>query len=170
MNLTELCSAAAVVVVLVGWLAKLTWMFAHQDAKIGGIDSLQSQLYSLDTKISELRITSASNNTKIDTMWAYQMRRAFSEAIEKGVATVNSPVKVSSEACEFLEPIASELREFYQANLIGTKDVESLMEIEKHFGAKIMDHVSIPCKLTQGACLLLAFSVAKGDPIVKVEL
>ena len=46
--------------------------------------------------ISAVRITSLQ--VKVDTIWSFLMKRAFSEALVQGVATHNSPVRVTDEA------------------------------------------------------------------------
>ena len=46
--------------------------------------------------ISAVRITSLQ--VKVDTIWSFLMKRALSEALVQGVATHNSPVRVTDEA------------------------------------------------------------------------
>src|SRR5438046_568275 len=61
----------------------------------------------------------ASIEVKVDTLWDFQIRRGFSEAVQKGIGTMNSPLILTEEAKSWLDCMAAELRRFYQT--IGHK-------------------------------------------------
>lgn len=107
---------------------------------------------------------------KVDTMWAFQMRRALAESVNSGVATMNSPLKFTSEIRAYLDPIRLSLREFHQAVGFKMNDTEELLEIERRFGDNLARDVCIPCRISQGSCLLLALAVARDteDLVIKI--
>jgi hypothetical protein len=105
---------------------------------------------------------------KVDTMWAFQMRRAMSEVVATGIGTMNSPLLFSDMARDALDPIKDDLINYYNHHLVSKGDADALLEIEREFGETLLTNVCIPCKLSHGACLLLALSVAK--KIEKLEV
>jgi hypothetical protein len=98
---------------------------------------------------------------KVDTMWAFQMRRAMSEAVTSGIGSLNSPIKFREEAVAALEPIRSDLVDFWARLPPRVRDAEAALLIEGRFGDEILQRICIPFKLSHGACLLLALAVAK---------
>ena len=101
---------------------------------------------------------------KIDTVWKFLMKRALSEALVQGVATRNSPVRVTDEAKRWMSDLLPAIREFYAT--LGRQNItdeELAMEIEGRFGDLILHEVCIPHGLFMGACLLIAIQAVK-DP------
>jgi len=107
---------------------------------------------------------------KVDTMWGFQMRRAMSEVVDKGIGTMNSPLIFNDDARKRLEPLKDDLISFYQKLPPATPDGEVLLAIEKDFGDDLLDRVCIPCGLSHGACLLLAMAIAKQTDILELHL
>ena len=99
---------------------------------------------------------------KVETMWQFQIRRAFAEAVSSGVATMNSPLTFDPKALSLLDPIRSNLMQLWESMGTDTSDAVAMLEIEKNFGERLVRDVCIPCKLTHGACLIMALAVAKG--------
>ena len=64
---------------------------------------------------------------KVETMWAFQMRRAISETVASGMGTLNSPLKFSDLAIASLEPIKQDLLEFWKTMPPGISDAEALL-------------------------------------------
>lgn len=127
------------------------------------IESIQGRVSELD------KITSVAA-VKVDTMWAFQMRRAMSEVVEKGLGTMGSPLHFTQTAYDALAPIRQRLIDFY-GNLPHNKcDAEILLDIEKNFGDELLDLVCLPCKLTHGACLMLAYAMAKQTTELEIHL
>lgn len=112
----------------------------------------------------QTRLVIAKLEVKVDTMWAFQMRRSISESVQKGVATMNSPVKVTPEAKAWFETLRAELQAFYAK--LGRKLTahEMALEIERRFGDRMLKEVCIPQGLYEGVCLLIAMEVAKEAP------
>jgi len=108
--------------------------------------------------------------TKVNTMWAFQMRRAVSEVVTSGLGTINSPLLFNDLAKKSLEPIKGRLVEFYDTLPKPTSDVMALLKIEEIFGSQLLELVCIPCGLTHGACLLLALTVAKKANVVDIMI
>lgn len=110
-------------------------------------------------------ITNAKNlgkmELKVDTLWDFQMRRAATEAVRKGIATVNSPVIVTEEAKRWMAPLVEPIRAFYRKLGRNMTDRELYFEIERRFGEQIYQEVCIPHGLDQGACLLIALQAAR---------
>jgi hypothetical protein len=99
---------------------------------------------------------------KVATMWAFQMRRGFSEVVATGIGTANSPLKFTPDAIARLDPLKDELIAFGDSALGGVSDADALLLIEAAFGERLLEFVCYPCGLSHGACLLLAFTIATG--------
>jgi hypothetical protein len=110
-----------------------------------------------------------SIQTKVDTMWAFQMRRAVSEVAASGLGTVNSPITFTQDAKTAMDPLKDELIAFNRG--IETKsDAEALLEIERVFGDRLLKLACLPCGLSHGACLLLALAVARQTELLSLSL
>jgi hypothetical protein len=126
--------------------------------------SIASLVYFAGYKISGLQV-------KVDTMWAFQMRRAFGETVERGLGTMNSPLEIKSEAWALLEPLREALQAAWSKNgLSKLSDADALLEIETKFGPKLLSTVCLPAKLSYGACLIVALAVAKNTTRLDVTL
>jgi hypothetical protein len=79
------------------------------------------------------------------------------------MATVNSPIVVTEEAKSWLDDIAVPLRQLYQKLGRHVSDIDVRIEIELRFGDEIVEKVCIPHGIDQGACLVIALAVAKGE-------
>jgi hypothetical protein len=126
-------------------------------AEIGALAASAVALLSVAGLVFKLGALS----TKVDTMWEFQMRRALSEGIQRGIVQVNSPAIVVPEALEWMQGMADELRQFYDSIGKRLTDTELAIEIERRFGERILHEVCIPNKLYQGVCLIIAAEVAK---------
>jgi len=112
--------------------------------------------------ISAVKITALE--VKVNTIWSFLMKRALSEALVQGVATRNSPVRVTDEAKRWMRDLLPAIREFYAT--LGRQNItdeELALEIEGRFGDLILHEVCIPHGLFMGACLLIAIQAVK-DP------
>ena len=133
-------------------------MTLSEVASLGSIISstlaLGSVIYLAVWKIARMEV-------KVDTLWDFQMRRALSESIQKGVATLNSPLTVTPEAKAWMHELAAKLRDFYAKLGHRMTDRELAIEIERRFGDEILHKVCIPNGLYEGACLIIAMEIAK---------
>ena len=98
---------------------------------------------------------------KVDTLWDFQLRRGISEAVQKGAATVNSPVTITDEARKWMSSLAVELRAFYRTLGRTLSDRDLAIEIERRFGERLVKEVCIPRGIFEAACLVIAVHVAK---------
>lgn len=103
----------------------------------------------------------SSTDTKLNVVWGFLMNRAIGEAVQKNIATFNSPVVVSEEAKKWMAGMASQLRDFYAKLGRRMSEWELALEIERVYGDRILKEVCIPNNLSQGACLLIAVEVSK---------
>lgn len=103
----------------------------------------------------------SATETKLNVVWGFLMNRAIGEAVQKNIATFNSPVVISEEAKRWMAGMADQLREFYAKLGRRLSEWELALEIERMFGEQILKEVCIPNHLSQGACLLIAIEVAK---------
>lgn len=103
----------------------------------------------------------SATETKLNVVWGFLMNRAIGEAVQKNIATFNSPVVISDEAKKWMAGIAEELKVFYARLGRRMSEWELAMEIERLYGERILKEVCIPNSLSQGACLLIAIEVAK---------
>ena len=132
-------------------------MDATQLTAIAGIVmsgiSLLSVIYLAGVKIATLQV-------KVDTMWSFTLRRAQSEAVATGFATMNSPIMITDEAAKLVEPILGPLVELYK-RCNGMDDASFAIEIERNLGDRLLREVCIPNKLFLGACLFIAIETVK---------
>ena len=98
---------------------------------------------------------------KVDTMWGFQMRRSMTEVVSTGVGTLNSPLVISTEVMASLDPIKQRLIDWYEDYDGRGGDASVLLGIEQAFGNELVNRVCLPCKLSYGACLIIALAVAK---------
>ena len=99
---------------------------------------------------------------KIETVWGFLMKRALSEAVVMGVATHNSPVRVTDEAKRWMSELMPPIREFYaKLGRRNITDAELAMEIERRFGDRILHEVCLPHGLFMGSCLLIAIQALR---------
>lgn len=103
----------------------------------------------------------SSTETKLNVVWGFLMNRAIGEAVQKNIATFNSPVIVSEEAKKWMDGMANQLRDFYAKLGRRMSEWELALEIERVYGDRILKEVCIPNGLSQGACLLIAIEVAR---------
>lgn len=98
---------------------------------------------------------------RVDIMWEFLMRRAISQAVNKGFGKMNSPIIISKEAQDLFTKLQSELQNFYQKKGFSLSDGELMFQIEKFWGDRIVKEVCIPNNMTEGECLVIAAAVAK---------
>jgi hypothetical protein len=140
---------------------------AEERARIADIAAANalSKQDSLLRELNESKIAMAAKistlETKVDTMWAFQMRRAASEAVSLGIGKMESPLTLNDDAIKTLDPIRGELESFGKTMISnGCGDAQVLLEIEKQFGDKLLSDTCIPMRMSHGACLLLAYAIA----------
>ncbi len=123
--------------------------------------SILSVIYLGAVKLAKLEV-------KVDTMWDFQMRRAFSEAVKTGVATMNSPLHFDQEVRENLAPIRDELQQFWKTHHTVPM-LDFIIMLETKFGDQLLKEICIPRGLSHGACLLVALAVARGVDTIDLE-
>ena len=101
---------------------------------------------------------------KVDTMWAFQMRRAVSEAVSGGLATLHSPLTFTAKALKTLAPIRDSLIEFGKEHE-GESQLEITFKLEAEFGDILLKDFCLPLKTSHGACILAALQIAQGSPV-----
>lgn len=105
---------------------------------------------------------------KVDTMWDFQMRRSFAEAVRTGVGTMNSPLQLSPSAKATLDPLKEDLQKFWDDHRDKT-NIDFIMLLESRFGDELLKRVCIPLGLSHGACLLIALAVAKDTDTICLD-
>ena len=110
--------------------------------------------------VAAVKITAME--VKINTIWGFLMKRAMSEALAHGIATHNSPVRVTDEAKRWMGDLLPPIKEFYaKLGRRNITDAELALEIEKRFGDQILNEVCIPHGIYMGACLLIAIQAVR---------
>ena len=133
------------------------------------IASLIVSLLSIVAVIYLAAVKLARIELKVDTMWEFQLRRAFSEAVSAGIATSNSPLQFTQDALAKLAPIKEELHDFWRSHK-RMNDADVTLAIERHFGDLLLTQICVPCRLSHAACLLVALAVARGTDTVDLTL
>lgn len=116
------------------------------------------------TVLYNIVVWKATITVKVDTMWAFQMRRAVSEAVSSGLATLNSPLTFTSRALDTLAPIRDKLIAFGKEHK-GEDQLSLTYQIEAFFGDELLKDFCLPLKTSHGACILAALQIAKGAPV-----
>lgn len=117
--------------------------------------SLITVLWLAAVKITKMEV-------KVDTLWGMLLKRGVVEGVQKGLMTVNSPVRLVNNSGLMLESMADELREFYATKCKGKNESDAALAIEGQFGSRLALEVCIPNKISLGVCILIALAVAKG--------
>lgn len=107
--------------------------------------------------------------TKVDVMWTLQLKRALTEAVTKGVATLNSPLEFLEEEWNKLDKLKPVLQTWWASNNHSVNPKAALIHIELLFGDRLLNEVSIPHKMSYGVCLLLALAVAQNTRIIDLD-
>ena len=97
---------------------------------------------------------------KIDLIWDAIMKDAIAKAVQKGVATMNSPIIFSPEPKEWFGDMKEELQKIYRSKAKWTASALHL-EIQKYLGDRILKEVAIPHNIEMLSALLIASEVAK---------
>ena len=137
------------------------------DFSVGDVNVVLNWIVSLSSLLGVVWVSAVKITTlqvKVETIWGFLMKRALSEALVQGVATHNSPVRVTDEAKEWMRDLLPPIRELYAKLGRRISDAELAMEIERQFGDRILHEVCIPRGLYMGACLLIAIQAVKEAP------
>src|SRR5215469_17081404 len=92
---------------------------------------------------------------QVETMWAFQLRRGLNEVEKKGLGKMNSPMRLTEQACKLMEPMLPDLKKFYEeinGNRLGTVDLA--VAIEHKFGDRISQEICNKAHISDGACLV----------------
>ena len=126
-------------------------------ALLVSIMTIATVIYSSATRTAKLEV-------KVDTMWAFQMRRAVSEAVSSDLADLNSPLAFHPDTLRVLDPLRDRLQTFVREHR-SLKTLDLLFALEQQFGADLLVDFCIPLGTYQGACLLAALQVGFDKPI-----
>lgn len=96
-----------------------------------------------------------------ETMIDFHVRRSWSEAFQKNIATINSPTEISAEAKAWMNPIVDDVKLFYARLGRHLNERDLWLEIERKFGDRMLKEVCIPHGLSQGACIIIAMEAVK---------
>lgn len=113
-------------------------------------------------KLENTAVDVAKIQVKVDTVWDFQMRRAFAEAVNKGYGEMRSPLKIDSIYVDAMKSIVPDLHKWYSSIQVKPTDKEIALEIEKRWGKLLVENFCIPHGYEYGGCLAIALSVAKG--------
>jgi len=99
---------------------------------------------------------------KVDTMWDSIMKRGIVEAVNRGLMTVNSPVRLTHEGASAIETLTPVLRNRYEKEWCNFDERQLAYAIEHEYGTQIIKEVCIPEKISYMSCIAIAVAVAKG--------
>lgn len=114
----------------------------------------------LETQVEGLKEDARELAEGFKTLSEFLFRRGTAEAVIKGRANMNSPIKISEESRALYKDLAPDLRKLAQANAEAS-DAQLALLIEKKWGEFIMKYICIPNQMTQGQCLFIAVEVAR---------
>lgn len=118
------------------------------------------KMTSVEKELEHLKGDFYELKQNVITLSDFIFRRGIAEAVINGSAKMNSPVVVTEEAKSLFADLKPDLKKLAQANA-NASDSELGFLIERKWGDFILKKICIPRGMTQGACLLIAVSVAK---------
>lgn len=118
--------------------------------------SLLAVLWILAVKITRLEV-------RVEVIWNFLLKRAIVEGVDKGLMTLNSPVRITNKATSVLGVMTKELQEKYKTTWNKLSENELAFVIEKEYGDRLVQEVCLPNNITLGVCLLIATAIAKGE-------
>jgi hypothetical protein len=99
---------------------------------------------------------------RVDTMWAFQLRRGLREVAQKGLGKINSPITLTREAESLMQPLVPELKQFYKiihGEELGLVDLA--IKLEQQFGHRLSEEVCTKASISDAACLVLAIAMLR---------
>jgi hypothetical protein len=114
----------------------------------------RSSMRSHERELAELKV-------KVDTMWMAWLKRGIPEGIEKGLMTLNSPLRLTPGSRDMFVHLADELRAFRTSKFPDLDEGDLALEIERQFGDRIIKEICIPNHISNQTCLLIATAIAK---------
>lgn len=104
---------------------------------------------------------------RLNAIWTFLLRASRTEAVERNVASNNSPLRVLDEATEWLDLYSGDLQEWYQTEYRGRTDGDLVLEVATKFGAVLLKHCQ-PRACPFGAMVIVAASVAKDERVLLI--
>ncbi len=120
---------------------------ATLSALITSITGLVVAFISIGIVIWQNATSIATLKVKVDTMWSFQMRRAFAEVVNKELGDMKSPLKIFPQAMSVLSSFNGDLKLLYSRLKPGTSDIDAMIAIERTFGTRLTLEVCVPQKL-----------------------
>jgi hypothetical protein len=108
---------------------------------------------------------------RVNLLWDFLMRRAISEAIDKGFATINSPIKIQPHGVNiFSEEWRNKLKGAF-LNHKKMTDKELFAAIDAKFGTELLKEICITQKpvLSNGECIIIAMAIIRGNDLITVD-
>lgn len=103
----------------------------------------------------------ATLGSRMDVLWDFVRRRATSEFIAQKMGPSAFPPELYPEKRKFYEPLADDLKQFYNSAGSALAEPDLFGALEKIFGERIVQHVCVPLGLHAGACILGAMAVCR---------
>lgn len=100
-------------------------------------------------------------DSRVSALWSYAMDRALTEALSKGLAVRNSPLKVTDEVRGWYVSMLTDLKSFYLKSGRHMTEQQLFIEISIRFGRRILNEICIPHGLVAGSCIVLAMELAR---------
>ncbi len=101
------------------------------------------------------------NERTVATLLEMMKRNAMTEAVVKGLATMNSPFLITQQARDCYKTIAVDLKDFYRKVGVHMTPNELFLEMQRRFGDRLLREVCIPMELISNACIVIAIEIAK---------
>jgi hypothetical protein len=138
-------------------------MTASDAASLGSfvvsVATLVAMVFGVVARLSKAEV-------KIETMWDIHMRNAVMSAVNKGAATLNSPLTIEVDAQGWCDSMKDDLQAFYASLPKPISDRDLILKICTKFANRMLHEVCMPNGAMEGVCLLVAASVAKNDPVI----
>lgn len=119
----------------------------------GILVTLVGAVWHLSSKITQIE-------TKLDIVWAAILDRGLASMVEKGLASINSPVLLTDEVVSWFSEFVPQLRGI-RKKFPKYNDYQLALEIQKSLGDKILREICIKYKVHNMECLNIAVAVAK---------
>ncbi len=163
-QLLQTFGLAVVMLIFVGWctIRVAAWLAPRLDRMV------ERSMQAVDN-IGKIEQRLGDAEHRIDALWDFTLRRGTAEALQKGVATMNSPVRVTAAARQWLKGIAADLQTFYGQTGCHLSQPRLAAVISARWGQQLFKEVCLPNGIDEGTCLLIAIAVARGETDLSAE-
>ncbi|MEY2500575.1 MAG: hypothetical protein QOI07_909 [Verrucomicrobiota bacterium] len=158
-NAAFIISLAALLLTLGGLVYIYGWKMAELNAVIRRLKEIDKALEHLP----RMRV-------EHELIWDALLKRGAAEGLNKGLFTLNSPLKITPEARAMLSGLQPKLVALYHELGPDISEQQLGKEIERRYAPEIVKDVCVPNGINLMSCILIAIGVARGTDTLDTVL